>query len=88
MQTAWGSPSLMDAAKALLKAALQEPSNQRFVLLCESSEAASPPRFSNHCRLSKTLPRPLDRRRDSVGSGSKSESGCRGFDLLLRATCR
>ncbi len=39
LQTAWGAPSLIDAAKLLLRAALRDSSNQRFVLLCEASAA-------------------------------------------------
>lgn len=37
MITAWGQHSLVDAARALLAAALENPRNQRFFLISEST---------------------------------------------------
>jgi len=43
-QTSWGGASLVDAAKVLLRAALQDSTNQQFLLLSES--CAMPPLIS------------------------------------------
>ena len=41
-QTAWGGASLVDAAKVLLRAALLDRTNQKFVLLSESCTSPQP----------------------------------------------
>ena len=43
MQTAWGSPNNSVAERLLLRAALEEPRNQRFVLLSDSGVPLYPP---------------------------------------------
>jgi hypothetical protein len=43
MQTAWGTHSLTKAALLLMEMALEEPLNQRFVLLSESDIPLYPP---------------------------------------------
>jgi hypothetical protein len=45
MQTAWGSITLVTATMELLKAALADPQNQRFQLLCEATIPVRPARF-------------------------------------------
>jgi len=45
LQTDWGTHSLTQASRLLLKAALANPMNQRFSLLCGSSLPVRPPLF-------------------------------------------
>ena len=46
VQTAWGTHSLTKATRLLLKAALQNPLNQRFLLMCGTSIPLRPARFT------------------------------------------
>ena len=46
MQTKWGTHSLSKATRLLLTAALQNPLNQRFVLMCGTSIPLRPARFT------------------------------------------
>ncbi len=43
MRLQWGHHSLVEAERWLLQAALAEPGNQRFMLLCEASVPLYPP---------------------------------------------
>lgn len=43
VHVSWGTFALVDATRALLRAALQDPANQRFVLLSESGVPLYPP---------------------------------------------
>lgn len=43
LQTEWGRWSLVEASRLLLQAALQEPLNQRFILVSESCIPLYPP---------------------------------------------
>ena len=45
LQTEWGTHSLTQASRLLLKAALANPLNQRFSLVCGSSLPIRPPLF-------------------------------------------
>ena len=45
LQTEWGTHSLTQAARLLLKAALANPLNQRFSLVCGASLPVRPPLF-------------------------------------------
>jgi hypothetical protein len=45
-QTAWGSVTLVSATRLLIKAALKDPFNQRFQLICESSIPVRPALFT------------------------------------------
>lgn len=47
MQTEWGSYSLVAATRILIKAALEDPLNQRFQLLCESSIPVRPALYAH-----------------------------------------
>ena len=46
MQTEWGSHTLSQATRRLLQAALENPLNQRFVLMCGTSIPVRPPAFT------------------------------------------
>ena len=39
----WGEHSMVEALRALLRAALEDPANQRFQLLCEHTLPLQPP---------------------------------------------
>ena len=43
MQTSWGSPHLSIAERRMLREALEEPRNQRFLLLSDSGVPLYPP---------------------------------------------
>ena len=45
-QTAWGAHSISQATRLLLRAALENPLNQRFMLLCGSSIPLRPAQFT------------------------------------------
>lgn len=48
MQAAWGSHALVVAARELLRAALRDPHNQRFILLSETAVPMYPPTVTYH----------------------------------------
>ena len=43
LQVRWGEHSMVEALRALLRAALEDPANQRFQLLCEHTLPLQPP---------------------------------------------
>lgn len=64
VEAKWGTHSLVDAARNLLRAALQEPLNQKFILLSESCIPLYPA-AAIHAQL---IAEPKSRM-DSCGSG-------------------
>ena len=53
VHVSWGTFALVDATRALLRAALQDRANQRFVLLSESGVPLYPPAATHQALLAE-----------------------------------
>ncbi len=57
LQTMWGGHSLVKAERLLMRAALQDPYNQRFQLVCEYSIPVRPALFTHQQLLAQNMSR-------------------------------
>ena len=57
LQTSWGGHSLVKATRILMKAALEDPYNQRFQLLCETTIPVRSAFFTHQQLLAQNMSR-------------------------------